>query len=342
MEFMTQRYDPTAVPGGEPGRDFPGDCAGRDGIWRDGAGFGWRLGPDRRGFSGTAAGLRPDRGVAGAGQGRDRDGDSAGLGPGWQAGLGMWDLRYAAKSMAWLVRDTKVLASVEVADTFAGRCRGLLGRDGIDGALLLRPARSVHTLGMRFAIDVAHCDGDLRVLHITRMRPHRIGRPFRRAYVIIEAEAGVFERWGLHVGDELALHGEEAGPTGPDPGVRRRHALRRRLSGWRSSHSPVASAVPVGAGPGGRDGAPLVGIPGRSRLATPSPGAAGTLAPLPAMGAPMTVLSESVAGMTSDSASGPASAAGSEPSVLPSPSTRPSRSPGRRSSPRRPIPVACW
>ena len=37
---------------------------------------------------------------------------------------------------------------------------GLLGRDGIEGALLLRPARSVHTLGMRFAIDVAFCDAD--------------------------------------------------------------------------------------------------------------------------------------------------------------------------------------
>ena len=42
--------------------------------------------------------------------------------------------------------------------------RGLLGRDGIDGAMLLRPARSVHSVGMRFPIDVAFCDQDLVVV----------------------------------------------------------------------------------------------------------------------------------------------------------------------------------
>ena len=57
--------------------------------------------------------------------------------------------------MGWLLRDGEVLASLEVADTRAARRRGLLGRDGIDGALLLAPARSVHTFGMRFPIDVA-------------------------------------------------------------------------------------------------------------------------------------------------------------------------------------------
>ena len=57
--------------------------------------------------------------------------------------------------MAWLVRGGEVLASLEVADTRAMCRKGLLGRDGIDGALLLVPARSVHTLGMRFDIDVA-------------------------------------------------------------------------------------------------------------------------------------------------------------------------------------------
>ena len=57
-----------------------------------------------------------------------------------------------------------MLASLEVAETLSARARGLLGREGVDGAILLRPARSVHTLGMRFAIDVAHLDDSLRVL----------------------------------------------------------------------------------------------------------------------------------------------------------------------------------
>ena len=41
---------------------------------------------------------------------------------------------------------------VEVADTRASRRQGLLGREGIEGALLLRPAMAVHTIAMRFAI----------------------------------------------------------------------------------------------------------------------------------------------------------------------------------------------
>lgn len=107
--------------------------------------------------------------------------------------------------MAWLLRDGDVLASLEVADDVRTRARGLLGRDGFEGALLLRPAMQVHTLGMRFPIDVAFCDRDLRVLACVRMAPWRFGRPRFGARSVIEAEAGCFERWNLRVGDELEV-----------------------------------------------------------------------------------------------------------------------------------------
>ena len=109
--------------------------------------------------------------------------------------------------MAWLVRDGEVLASIEVADSFARRGRGLLGRDGIAGAILLKPARSVHTVGMRFPIDVAFCDADMVVVRIVRMARHRLGRPCLKARQVIEAEAGAFDRWGLQVGDQLDVKG---------------------------------------------------------------------------------------------------------------------------------------
>ncbi len=108
--------------------------------------------------------------------------------------------------MAWLVRDTQVLASLEIADTFRARLRGLLGRDSLDGALLLRPARSVHTVGMRFPIDVAYCDRDLVVLRTVTMQRFRVGRPVRGACIVVEAPAGAFERWGLQPGDQLGVH----------------------------------------------------------------------------------------------------------------------------------------
>ena len=107
--------------------------------------------------------------------------------------------------MPWLLLDDKVLASLDIADSPRGRERGLLGSDGIDGALLLRPDRAVHTLGMRYAIDVAFFDGVLTVLRNTRMAPHRIGRPCVKARSVIEAEAGAFERWGVVPGIQLAV-----------------------------------------------------------------------------------------------------------------------------------------
>ena len=109
--------------------------------------------------------------------------------------------------MAWLLRDGEVLASLEVAGSRRARSRGLLGRDGVDGALLLRPCRSVHTVGMRFPIDVAFCDDELQVLRVVTMPRYRLSRLVWRSRAVIEAEAGAFARWGLRPGDQLEVKG---------------------------------------------------------------------------------------------------------------------------------------
>lgn len=100
----------------------------------------------------------------------------------------------------WLLCEDRVLASVEVADSRSARRRGLLGRDGVDGALLLPGVRSVHTIGMRFPIDVAHLGDDGEVLRIRTMRPWRLGMPVRGARAVLEADAGAFGHWGLTEG----------------------------------------------------------------------------------------------------------------------------------------------
>ena len=107
--------------------------------------------------------------------------------------------------MAWLVRDDEVLASLEVADSRRDRARGLLGRDGFEGAIYLAPCRSVHTFGMQFPIDVAFVDADLVVRRVVQLRPGRVTRPCWRARGVIEAEAGSFTAWDLRVGDELEV-----------------------------------------------------------------------------------------------------------------------------------------
>lgn len=108
--------------------------------------------------------------------------------------------------MPWLVTDdARVLASVEVADARSARRRGLLGRDGLDGAIALRPCRWVHTIGMRFPIDVAFVSETGEVVKTMQMHRRRVGVPVWRASVVIEAEAGAFSRWGLRVGDIVEI-----------------------------------------------------------------------------------------------------------------------------------------
>jgi|GEM_PF-198098 len=119
--------------------------------------------------------------------------------------------------MPWLVRDGKVLATLEVATSVRARARGLLGRDGIDGAILLRPAKSVHTFRMRFPIDVAFCDRDLKVVKVTTLARNRATLPVVKAHAVIESEAGTMARWGVRVGDQLDIRGLEDPDPAADP-----------------------------------------------------------------------------------------------------------------------------
>ena len=105
--------------------------------------------------------------------------------------------------MPWLVAQDHVVASLEIAESRSARRRGLLGRDGIEGALMLSPARSVHTIRMQFSIDVAHLDAEMVVLSVTTMRPGRVGRWHLRARHVIEAEAGSLRRWGVEPGMQV-------------------------------------------------------------------------------------------------------------------------------------------
>jgi len=105
----------------------------------------------------------------------------------------------------WLVRDGVVLAAAEIPETRRGRARGLLRRDGIDGIMVLRPCRNVHTLGMRFPIDVVFCDRGGIVLRVSTLRPGRISAFVARSAMVLEAEAGACARWELRVGDTVEI-----------------------------------------------------------------------------------------------------------------------------------------
>ena len=83
--------------------------------------------------------------------------------------------------------------------------RGLLGRRGLEPGegLLLRPAASVHTFFMRFAIDVVFLDREQRVLKVVeRLGPWRTSG-CRGARAVVELAAGEAARAGFRVGERL-------------------------------------------------------------------------------------------------------------------------------------------
>lgn len=97
----------------------------------------------------------------------------------------------------------QVAAAVRVADTFAERAIGLLRRDALrsDEGLLLLPASSVHTFGMRFAIDIVFLDRRMRVLNVSPHVPPRrlcIGPP--GAARVLELPCGRIAEAGLLIG----------------------------------------------------------------------------------------------------------------------------------------------
>jgi uncharacterized protein len=89
---------------------------------------------------------------------------------------------------------------LEIATSYRARTRGLLGRDSVDGAMLLSPASSVHTFGMRIPIDVAYLDRHLTVIAVRTMPPGRLGLPRLRSRHVLEAGAGVMAGWGVEAG----------------------------------------------------------------------------------------------------------------------------------------------
>ncbi|MET9097976.1 DUF192 domain-containing protein [Streptomyces antibioticus] len=103
---------------------------------------------------------------------------------------------------------------LEIATSYRARAKGLLGRDSVEGALLLSPANSIHTFRMRIPIDVAYLDHRLTVLAIRTMPPGRLGLPRLRSRHVLEAAAGAMAGWGVRAGERVEVRvGTASRPT---------------------------------------------------------------------------------------------------------------------------------
>lgn len=112
---------------------------------------------------------------------------------------------------------------LRVADRMWGRLRGLLGHPepAAGEGLLIEPCNGVHTVAMRYAVDVVFLSREDIVLRCERALPRTRFVPWvRRAHRVLELPAGTIESTGTIVGDRLAIRRIAATAAVTSPGER--------------------------------------------------------------------------------------------------------------------------
>lgn len=103
----------------------------------------------------------------------------------------------------------KEIGTIEVAETFRARTKGLLGRNSLEAGkgLLIKPCKGVHTIGMKFPIDVVFLDNrNIIIAVIKELQPNRLTSIRPRAASVLELPAGTIEATALNVGDVIDFY----------------------------------------------------------------------------------------------------------------------------------------
>ena len=107
-----------------------------------------------------------------------------------------------------VTRGSEIAARVRRADRAWSRMVGLLGRRSlaVEEGLLLMPCTSIHTLFMRFPIDILYVDREHAVVKAVKdLQPFRVSACLRGAHSILELPVGAIEASGTQVGDRLEM-----------------------------------------------------------------------------------------------------------------------------------------
>ena len=108
--------------------------------------------------------------------------------------------------------DEILIESVEPAFSLGARMCGLLGRDklAVGHALYIKPCGSIHTMGMRFNLDLIFLDRNLTVTKIVRdVASFKIVLGGKHAASVLELESGWFDWDKLSVGDNVNIVNNE-------------------------------------------------------------------------------------------------------------------------------------
>ncbi|MHB1736390.1 MAG: DUF192 domain-containing protein [Acidithiobacillus sp.] len=105
-------------------------------------------------------------------------------------------------------------SEVQMAASFLDRLQGLLGKAGLSDqqGLLLTACGSVHTVGMRFPIDVIFLDAELKILACHPGVSAWRMKSCRGARTTLEVAAGGVERHGVVPGQRLTWRTAQSRP----------------------------------------------------------------------------------------------------------------------------------
>ncbi|HEY5557314.1 DUF192 domain-containing protein [Acetobacterium sp.] len=108
-----------------------------------------------------------------------------------------------------VLKNEVVLANqIRVADHFIQKLVGLLKDKGLncEQGLLLSGCKQVHTIGMRFPIDVIFMSKEGEILHIENdMSSGKVSKYVKRAFYTLELKAGAAKEHNLLIHDHITF-----------------------------------------------------------------------------------------------------------------------------------------
>lgn len=105
-------------------------------------------------------------------------------------------------------RNTVLGQRIWVAETSLSRLVGLLGKRGLEPGtgLLIFPSQAIHTVAMRFTIDVVFLDRNWRVVYLRpALVPFRMTAIHWKARCVLELPTGVIAGTSTSIGDQLSI-----------------------------------------------------------------------------------------------------------------------------------------
>jgi uncharacterized protein len=105
-------------------------------------------------------------------------------------------------------REKSLATHGRLANTFWSRLRGLLGRTSLQEGegLVLVGEKSIHTLFMKFPLDIVYIDKNYQVLRADEnMVPYRLGPFMSRSAYVLEVPVGTIAATETQVGDQLTF-----------------------------------------------------------------------------------------------------------------------------------------